>query len=93
MAQVKRKNEGRKKVIYKIVAEDGTVGYVGQTVNLGRRRIRHIMPITRKLRNVDKWMESQDWKIVFTQIEECDWHDAGKREQHWKRTLKPVIPD
>lgn len=87
------KNSGRKKVIYAIKDSNNLIGYIGQTCEFERRKFRHLNPMFRKPRNVDKWISSLKSKPTFTVLEECDWYDATIKEIHWKKQLKPVVRD
>ena len=78
-------------VIYGIYHKE-ILGYVGLTKNLERRKHRHLNPVWRQPRLVDKWLDSVNKKVEFRILQEIPTYKGAEAiESQWRKRLNPVV--
>jgi len=62
---------------------DGSVKYVGKTVNLKRRYRGHIHGYTLRMAKWMSGLENKKLKPLMIEIEKVDYEDVNEREKYW----------
>ena len=70
-----------------------TLGYVGLTTNLERRKIKHLNPHNREIRLVDKWLQSVNYNVDFVVLETLTANTVNAEgfEKLWREKLRPKV--